>query len=139
MDATLTQQPTTADAILERAHLVGQAVAYLIRSDWTTLARATKGAELLEHGHVRETAELGTYRVRSARDPQTAYTVRSDQSCTCPDQQNRGGHCCHQAAIFIGQLVEQELGHRALNRAAAAPVWPQTSTRQPCASAARAA
>jgi hypothetical protein len=130
--------PTTtaivADAIGERARLVGQAVAYLTDIGfgiaWTNHARVLKGAGL--ERRVTATAECGTYRVPSETDPRRFYTVRSGLSCDCPDHTNRAVRCGHMAAVLIHQMVEQELGHRALNRAAAAPYFP--ATRQPCRS-----
>jgi hypothetical protein len=65
-----------------------------------TIGRIARGADLLIHQGIYETAELGVYRVESCRDADTMYLTTS-HACDCMDYQRRQQPCKHVWSIVI--------------------------------------
>jgi len=83
-----TAQPITADMVAD-----------LTRQYPESEQRIWRGAELVQAGHVERAAHgpAGLFLVRSAENPNSAYTVDA-YGCSCWDFQKRGGFCKHRAA-----------------------------------------
>jgi hypothetical protein len=68
--------------------------------DDATITRIARGADILIHQGIYETAELGIYRVESCQGDGPLYTTTS-HACDCVDYQRRQQPCKHVWAIVI--------------------------------------